>query len=60
MKLYVAKDDNGVMCVFTHKPGVQGPLWDKRYFANEGSYAEIPELDNGELCEIELTLEDEK
>ena len=53
MKLYVARDSDGTVCLYTNKPVLkQYETGHYAYDSDGGQYAEIPELYYGEVREI--------
>ena len=53
MKLYLAKDSDGTIYVYTKKPVLQQYETGHYAYNNDGGqYAEIPDLYNGEVYEL--------
>ena len=58
MKLFVAKDSDGKIFLYAKNPiRREYRTTEYRFDPNGGDYVEIPELQDGESCELEITVE---
>ena len=59
MNLFVAKDSDGKIFLYTKKPIFREcRTTEYCFYPNGGDYVEIPKLKDGELCELEITVEE--
>ena len=52
MKLYVARDSDGTVCLYTKQPVRRDYIFGFGYDSNGGQYAEVPDIKDGEVREL--------